>query len=390
MNKNLKITLSTGLAMFSMFFGAGNVVFPLDLGRVAGNMNFYAILGLLLTAVFVPFVGLFTMFLFSGDYEEFFQRIGKIPGLLIVSFLMALIGPFMAMPRCVTLSYSTIQMYFPKLSIFYFSLISVILLYVLTINKKKILDLLGKILSPLLLISLLVLIVVGLIYHPNATTVPFSRSEIFLYGLREGYFTMDLLGAFFFSVVILLGLKRSLGKKFNFEEKEGKKKFNRMVLNSSLIGAGLLAVIYAGFSFVASFYSHSLNIAQKDTVLSVLATTILGPFGGLIANVAVSLACLTTAITLAAVFSEFIQNELFKNRLNYKSCLIFTLILTFAISNLGFMGIIKFSLPILQIGYPVLIVLTFLNLAYKVFGFKPVKIPVILTLLVSALFYFIK
>jgi branched-chain amino acid:cation transporter, LIVCS family len=390
MNKNLKITLSTGLAMFSMFFGAGNVVFPLDLGRVAGNMNFYAILGLLLTAVFVPFVGLFTMFLFSGDYEKFFQRIGKIPGLLIVSFLMALIGPFMAMPRCVTLSYSTIQMYFPKLSIFYFSLISVILLYVLTINKKKILDLLGKILSPLLLISLLVLIVVGLIYHPNATTVPFSRSEIFLYGLREGYFTMDLLGAFFFSVVILLGLKRSLGKKFNFEEKEGKKKFNRMVLNSSLIGAGLLAVIYAGFSFVASFYSHSLNIAQKDTVLSVLATTILGPFGGLIANVAVSLACLTTAITLAAVFSEFIQNELFKNRLNYKSCLIFTLILTFAISNLGFMGIIKFSLPILQIGYPVLIVLTFLNLAYKVFGFKPVKIPVILTLLVSALFYFIK
>jgi branched-chain amino acid:cation transporter, LIVCS family len=141
---------------------------------------------------------------------------------------------------------------------------------------------------------------------------------------------------------------------------------------------------------LSSFYSHSLNIAQKDTVLSVLATTILGPFGGLIANVAVSLACLTTAITLAAVFSEFIQNELFKNRLNYKSCLIFTLILTFAISNLGFMGIIKFSLPILQIGYPVLIVLTFLNLAYKVFGFKPVKIPVILTLLVSALFYFIK
>ena len=124
MGKYSKTILSTGLAMFSMFFGAGNVVFPLDLGRVAGNMNLYAILGLLLTAVLVPFTGLFTMFLFSGDYDSFFKRIGKIPGFLVISFLMALIGPFMAIPRCITLSFSTMSMYFPGMSLFYFSLIS--------------------------------------------------------------------------------------------------------------------------------------------------------------------------------------------------------------------------------------------------------------------------
>lgn len=389
MGKYSKTILSTGLAMFSMFFGAGNVVFPLDLGRVAGNMNLYAILGLLLTAVLVPFTGLFTMFLFSGDYDSFFKRIGKIPGFLVISFLMALIGPFMAIPRCITLSFSTMSMYFPGMSLFYFSLISVILLYVLTVNRKKILDLLGLVLSPLLLISLMFLIIKGLIYHPAPKIVDISRVDVFLHGLREGYYTMDLLGAFFFSVVILLGLKRSLGKDFKMDTPEDKKRFFRITLISSGIGALLLSLIYTGFSYVASFYSLSLNAAQKDTVLSVLASTILGPVGGIIANVAVALACLTTAMTLTAVFSEFIQNELFKNKLNYKSSLIITLILTFAMSELGFMGIIKMSMPILSIGYPVLIVLTFLNLANKLFGFKFVKIPVFITLVLSVLFYFL-
>ena len=389
MGKYYKIILSTGLAMFSMFFGAGNVVFPLDLGRVAGNMNLYAISGLLLTAVLVPFTGLFAMFLFSGDYDSFFKRIGKIPGFLVISFLMALIGPFMAIPRCITLSFSTMSMYFPSMSLFYFSLASVILLYVLTVNRKKILDLLGLFLSPLLLISLLFLIIKGLIYHPAAKVVAISRVDVFLYGLREGYYTMDLLGAFFFSVVILLGLKRSLGKDFKMDTPEDKKRFFKITLISSGIGALLLSLVYTGFSYVASFYSLGLNAAQKDTVLSVLASTILGPVGRIISNVAVTLACLTTAMTLTAVFSEFIQNELFKNKLNYKSSLIVTLILTFAMSELGFMGIIKMSMPILSIGYPVLIVLTFLNLANKLFGFKFVKIPVFITLVLSVLFYFL-
>ncbi len=388
MGKYSKTILSTGLAMFSMFFGAGNVVFPLDLGRVAGSMNLYAILGLLLTAVLVPFTGLFAMFLFSGDYDSFFKRIGKVPGFLVVAFLMALIGPFMAIPRCITLSFSTMSMYFPNMSLFNFSLISVILLYVLTVNRKRILDLLGLFLSPLLLISLAFLIIKGLLYHPAAKVVDLSRVDVFLHGLREGYYTMDLLGAFFFSVVILFGLKRSLGKDFKMDSPEGKKSFFRITLISSGVGALLLGLVYTGFSYVASFHSLSLNVARKDTVLSVLASTILGPVGGIIANVAVTLACLTTAMTLSAVFSEFIQNELFKNKLNYKSSLVITLILTFAMSELGFMGIISMSKPILSIGYPVLIVLTFLNLANKLFGFKSVKIPVLITLIFSVLFYF--
>ena len=391
MHKYLKITISTGLAMFSMFFGAGNVVFPLDLGRVAGNMNFYAISGLLITAVAVPFLGLLAMFLFSGNYEQFFNRIGRVPGFILSAFLLALIGPFMAMPRCVTLSFSTLQNYIPGVSLFYFSLIFCIFLFLFTIKRARILDLLGTILSPLLLISLIILIIKGAFFgHPTARFVDFTKNQAFMFGLTEGYYTMDLLGAFFFSVVVLLGLKKSFGSDFSLQDKKSKKRFYFVTIISSIIGASLLAIIYVGFSYVASFYSNNLLLVEKDTVLSVLSSRVLGSAGGIIANMAVILACLTTALTLAVVFAEFIQNELFKNKLNYRSSLLITLILTFAMSNLGFMGIIKFSTPILLIIYPVLIVLTLANLANKLFGFKFVKTPVIFSFIVSVIWYFVK
>lgn len=390
MYKYLNVTISTGLAMFSMFFGAGNVVFPLDLGRVSGNFNVYAILGLLITAVAVPFIGLGTMFLFNGNYKEFFKRIGKIPGFIVITFLMALIGPFIAIPRCITLSFSSLQIYFPNMSLFLFSFLFSSILFIFTINSKKILNLLGKVLSPILIISLVTLIIKGLMLHPNAKVINLTKGQAFMHGLMEGYYTMDLLGAFFFSVVILIGLQRYFGSAFHLDDKKNKNIFFKVTFVSSLIGGSLLALIYTGFSFVASYYSGSLVLTQKDTALSILSQAVLGSTGGIIANLAIILACLTTAMTLAAVFSEFLQKEIFKNRLNYKTSLFFTLIAAFVISNLGFMGIIHFSKPILLIGYPVLIILTLLNLAYKLFDFKPVKIPIVITLVISTWFYFLK
>src|ERR1700730_16757905 len=108
---NKSNTLATGLAMFSMFFGAGNIVFPLALGQIAQDKNFYAILGMLITAVGVPFLGLIAMTLFDGDYKRFFGRIGKVPGFIVAACIMGLIGPFGAIPRCIALSYSTAKMF---------------------------------------------------------------------------------------------------------------------------------------------------------------------------------------------------------------------------------------------------------------------------------------
>src|SRR5688572_9085728 len=108
--------LTMGLAMFSMFFGAGNVIFPLIIGQATGEQIPYALLGLLLTAVGIPFTGLITMILFQGDYNNFFARFSTSLGLLLMWMIMLLLGPFGAIPRCIALSYSTCKAILPSLS----------------------------------------------------------------------------------------------------------------------------------------------------------------------------------------------------------------------------------------------------------------------------------
>lgn len=203
-------TLATGLAMFSMFFGAGNVVFPLALGQIAQDKNFFAILGMLITAVGVPFAGLLAMTLYNGDYKRFFGRIGKVPGFLLAACIMGLIGPFGAMPRCIALSYSTAKMFLGGISLPVFSVAACLLIWVFTFRRSNIINSLGYLLTPLLLGSLGVIIACGLINSPEASVTAHDNFNIFLKGLKDGYQTMDLLGAFFFSSVVIASLKKNI------------------------------------------------------------------------------------------------------------------------------------------------------------------------------------
>ena len=120
-----------------MFFGAGNVVFPLAVGLQSQDANIFGILGLILTAVLVPFLGLIAAILFKGDYEAFFERLGKWPGFILIVLILALIGPFGALPRTITLSFATTRMFYPSLSLIFFSLVAHLLIFVLTVRKKS-------------------------------------------------------------------------------------------------------------------------------------------------------------------------------------------------------------------------------------------------------------
>jgi branched-chain amino acid:cation transporter, LIVCS family len=371
-------TISTGLAIFSMFFGAGNVVFPLVIGASAGDKNIFAIAGLLITAVGIPFLGLFATILFSGDYRKFFFRMGKVPGLFAIVSCMAMIGPFAALPRCVALAHTTMQAFLPRTSVFMFSLIACILLFFLAVSRSKIVDILGKVLSPILLISLFVIIIKGIINAPSAPMVSDSGLLFFKKGFLEGYNTMDFLATFFFSNAVIVGLLRAQGKKDSDEIKPSKELI-KMVINAGIIGSSLLALVYVGFSFVASFYAAELAGMAGDSMISVISFMVLGPYGGFIANLAVSLACLTTAVALAIVFSEFLEKDIFGGILHYRFALLITLIITFAFANIGFAGIVSMIAPVLAIWYPGLLVLSILNVLYKLFRFKPVQTPVFLT-----------
>src|SRR5262245_32752684 len=157
---------STGLAMFSMFFGAGNIVFPLALGQFTQDKNFYGIVGLILTAVCVPLLGLMAMMLYDGNYSSFFRRIGRVPGFLVTLLILGLIGPFGGIPRCIAISYATLEAFrFETLSwmnLPLFSAISCVLIFLFTFRPGKVLDLLGYVLTPILLLSLAVIVTKGL------------------------------------------------------------------------------------------------------------------------------------------------------------------------------------------------------------------------------------
>ena len=163
---------------------------------------------MLITAVLVPFMGLIAMLLFDGDYKAFFGRLGKIPGFIIIVIILGLIGPFGAIPRCITLAYSTVKTLLPGLSLPLFSLFSCFIIWLFTFKRNTIIETLGYALTPILLLSLAIIIIKGF----TRTLYPsHCRAEhplaLFLRGLKDGYQTMDLLGAFFFSSVVIVGLK---------------------------------------------------------------------------------------------------------------------------------------------------------------------------------------
>lgn len=363
--------------MFSMFFGAGNVVFPLAVGQYAQDGTLFASLGLLITAVGVPFLGLASMTLFSGDYVRYFERIGKTLSFLVPLAIMLLIGPFGAMPRTVALSYSTTKMFWPELNLPLFSLASCVLIFLLTIRKTKIVDIIGRYLTPLLLLSLAIIIVRGIWIGPQVAPTELSNTALFFHGLSEGYQTMDLLATFFFSSVVIASLKK--GQRRNASPQG----LIKDTLKASLIGAFLLSVVYLGLSFVASSWSAELAATRPDYYMGVLALAILGPFAGVVACAAVALACLTTAIALATVFSDYLHHTIFKGKVSYAVCLIGTLVANYFVSTLEFTGIMKFLAPILQVCYPALILLAVLNLTYKLYGFRLVKVPIATVFLIS-------
>ena len=353
MNKKSQIC-ATGMAMFAMFFGAGNAIFPLTIGHYAQNKTVFGIAGLLVTGVIVPFAGLVAMLLFNGDYMRFFGRIGKIPGFVVASFIMALIGPLGATPRCVAASYSTLKVVVPTLSAPLFSFGACAVIFAFTVRKSRIVDLIGCVLTPLLLVFLGWIIIEGLWSAEAMPASDLSPVDAFTYGLNEGYQTMDLLGALFFAPVILASFH---------SERPGSSSLFKMVLLSSAIGAGLLALTYTGFCLLTAFHGHGIVVGGSEELIGAVAVQIVGPAAGIVVAMIVALACLTTAIALTTVFAEFLHADICRHAISYRAAIMIALAVTFFFSILEFSGITAFLGPILQICYPMLIALTCVNLA---------------------------
>jgi len=368
-----------GLAIFSMLFGAGNIIYPIKCGVVTGSQNFIGITGFILTGVILPIIGLISMILFDGNYKRFFNRIGKIPGSIAILYCMLILGPLIAMPRCITVPYEMLKPFLSNIELSIFSIMFAIVTFFMTYKESKILSLLGNIISPLLLGSLTIIAGKGLWQAQQITEQTIPSSTVFLEQLTHGFQTLDLLGGLFFAYIVLRILKSNKNN-----EHIKTKDLALTSLKSGFIAGFLLMLVYAAFSYLGAYYGHlvtpDMNGAEMFRIISL---HILNHYSIFVIMMAVLMACLSTITALAAVFSEYLHHDIFNKKINYPTCLIITMIITTIISNFGLSNILHYSMPIILIGYPIITAITICNLAYALFNVNYIKLPVALTAIIT-------
>lgn len=375
--KNKALIISTGFAMFSMFFGSGNLVFPLVVGQLSQGHVTLATTGILLTGVLVPFLGVLAMLLFNGDSKEFFGRLGKPATFWFPLIALSLMGPFGVLARCITVAHGAIKLMLPDTSLWLFSAISCLAIFFLTVRKRKIVSLLGSVLTPILLLSLGAIAVFGLLSADLPAVQTAGGWQSFKNGIFQGYQTMDLLAAFFFSTFVIKHLQEH-------KKTEGKNSI-RTFFSAAVLGAGLLSIIYFLLVLLGAIYAPQLTAVPPQEILGIVAQAALGSWAAPIVCVAVVLACLTTAIVLTSLFADFLRKDIAKERIKAPTAIITTLCIAFCTSTLEFSGIAKVLSPILEVIYPALIVLTVLSIFYKLWGWTMIRMPIAIAFILKLL-----
>ena len=368
-----------GLAIFSMLFGAGNIMYPIKCGVVTGNQNYIGIIGFILTGVILPILGLVAMILFNGDYKKFFYRIGKTPGSLAILYCMLILGPLIAMPRCITVPFEMLTPFMPGITLPIFSILFAVTAFFMTYKESKILSLLGNIVSPLLLGSLAIIAIKGLWQADAMIEQSMPVAEIFIAQLIHGFQTLDLLGSLFFAYIVLRILKGN-----RTAEDVKTKDLAIISLKSGFIAGMLLMIVYLAFSFLGAYYGNLVTADMNGAAMfRIISLHILNKHSILIIMMAVLMACLSTVTALAAVFAEYMHQELTYKKLNYVTCLAITMAVTTFLSNFGLDKILYYSALPIDIGYPIIIAITLCNLAYSLFGMHYIKVPVAITAIVT-------
>lgn len=353
MKKLYKNGLILGLALFAMFFGAGNLIFPTSVGYAAGDKWLPAMLGFLATGVGLPLLGVFTVIKIGGSLTDFASKLGKTPsklyGILIITSLA-----LVAVSRTSATTYEmSIQPLFPWVSPLIGSIIFFSITLLLVFNPTGIIDRIGKLLTPVLLVMLAIIIAKGII-DPIGTPVYNASQSLFTDGFFGGYQTMDALGSVMLGGIITAALLQK-----GIERKEDQHK--TAVIAILVAGLGL-ALVYGGLLFLGSTSSEILPAGLSRTQLTIqIVESILGNIGQVILGICVMFACLTTSVGLTATVGDFYA-DLSKKKIPYKFTVTLTCILCTFIANFGVDMIVTLATPLLIAIYPVTILLIASNL----------------------------
>lgn len=382
--QSFSLVRTTSLTIFAMLFGAGNLVLPLDVGMHAGSQTFWGLVGFIITGVLLPLLGLLAITAFKGDYRAFFGRLGYVPGTIIIAYSMMAIGPCIVMPRIVGLSHAMMLPFIPSVSLIPFTALFLSLVFLATYRPSKLLDLIGKFLSPLKIVSIVGIILIGLFWAGPAAMNDVSRSELFWDGFFRGYETLDLLATIFFgSIVINLLTTYAKG-----DEHVSLKNAVKIVGVSGCFAALLLGAVYVGMGILGACYGYGLEGCNRAELFSAISFRVVGDVGAALVALVVFLACFVTAVSLSAVVTDYVQHDLSRKKLSYAVSLAIVLVITGFFASFGIGEIFQKSLPFIVASYPIYIVITICNLLYALYGVQTIKIPTaIVALIAIAHFY---
>ena len=357
--------------LFGMFFGAGNLIFPVHLGQMAGQNALPAIIGFIITAVGIPILGVAAIGVTHSDgLQTLSGKVGKGYGIFFTCLLYLTIGPLFAIPRCATVSFTTgitplLGADSPeRLYLLLFSAVFFAFVLFFSLRPGKITVWIGKIINPLFLFFFAVLMLAALLAPGAAVSavepVEAYRSDAFFPALIEGYGTMDAIAGLAFGIVVIDVIRR-MGVDNDDAIAED-------VLSSGLLTGALMALIYV-VSIVVGVQSRGLfELSENGGIaLTQIAGHYLGGVGLFILAFTITFACLKTSIGLVTACAETFS-KMTNGKISYRSWAILFTVFSFAVSNIGLSAIIEYSIPMLMLIYPPAIALILLAFLGKFFA----------------------
>lgn len=378
MKKKNNDALILGAALFSMFFGAGNLIFPPFLGLLAGQKWNWSMLGFFVTGIGLPLLGIIASAKAGGDVDKLGRRVSPLFSKFLGITVVLAIGPLLAIPRTGATAFEmAILPTIPGASPTIFAIIYFGIAFAFVIKPNGVIDRIGKFLTPILLLLLAVIIFKG-IFNPMGIPISEDIAKPFSDGFIIGYQTMDALAAMLFGGMITTSLIQS-----GYDDVKDQM---NMTKKAGLIAVGGLTLVYGGLGYLGATGGSlfAKDITKVELIMNIANST-LQKFGQMGLGLVVALACLTTTIGLTATVGQYFSN-ITKDKLKYEWVVMATIIFSAMMSIKGVESIIVFSEPILIFMYPVVIVMILLTI---ILGNEPngniYKNAIYATLVVSTL-----
>ncbi len=358
MKKATKDCIVIGFALFAMFFGAGNLIFPPQLGFLTGSKWLLTFCAFALTGIGLPMLGIFAVGKSGGDIHSFAGKVHPLFADILGTIIMLGIGPLLAIPRTAATTFEISVMPFIAGAGPHARVISSVIFFAIvlffSIIPSKVISSVGKYLTPLLLLFLAAIIIRALV-APIGTPIQPEQTNFFLKGFLEGYQTMDALASMLFATFVMKTIKDR-----GYTDAGGSNKVN--IAAASIAALGLL-LVYGGLMYAGACGG---TVFPKDITRTAILIGICGRLWGTVGQVflsiAMALACLTTAIGLAATAGHYFE-RLFRNKVSYRVIVIVVSVFSCWLANYGVENIIRYSVPLLEALYPVCIILTLMTLA---------------------------